>query len=448
MEQRFLSQLIGEEEILSIKPGMFNVLKANLGAGKTTLLFQDKILKTLARAKKNVVYLIHNLNTQEFIANRHMNCARAYDDLDKDGWLAHRKGLNTFGPDDDDYVHVMCYQTFAAIIRKEGTQWLEDIDLIIWDEFDDIRAYYKTETKGLQKLLPQANVQELHSMLSDYSPQSLSSFIKIMKEEVLAPGRIVLIAASASPEIAAALFQNYLNTITFGGAQIQYAAKERIWYNNLRQAIRDGTIHPEPGRVYWCYTTFIWEEQSIAADCRAAHFNPFVLWSVNNQDHRGEWTAERDDWTRRLQTGEQLPDTYDFIIVNGAFSRGIDVTDTRITDWVFAGHSYEEMVQYMRARFNPEREYLPLKMKGMVQFIQDGIPADYYEWHTLDELKELLAEQPLFKDWQQEEANGKEWEGKPFETWSAVRKYYNDRIEKRIHGRARLAQYRFKPTHE
>jgi len=27
----------------------------------------------------------------------------------------------------------MCYQTFAALLRNEGIDWLDDIDLIVWD---------------------------------------------------------------------------------------------------------------------------------------------------------------------------------------------------------------------------------------------------------------------------------------------------------------------------
>lgn len=448
MERQFLSQLIGEEEIMSIQPGKFNVLKANAGAGKTTLLLEDKIIKNFARNRSNVVYLIHNLNTQEFIATRHMTCAKAFDQVDTDNWLLHRKGVKTFEEPNDDYVHIMCYQTFAALIRNEGTQWLDDIDLIIWDEFDDIRSFYKTETNSLQKLLPTANNQLLHSILSDYNPQSLSSFIKIMKEEILEPGRIVLLAASASPEVAAALFQDYLNTITFGEAQIQFAAKERIWYKDLQQAFKDGTIHPAPGRVYWCFTTFIWEEHNVERGAKGVNFDPIVMWSVNNQAHRHEWSSDHDNWDDCLKHNKPLPMNHDFIIVNGAYARGIDITDTRITDWIFAGESYEELVQFMRARFDPEREYLPIKMKGMVQFIQDGIPANYYKWHTLEELKELLIDEPIFKDWREEELNNTKWEGKPFTTWESVKKYYGDKIEHRRFGRNRITQYRFKPTHD
>ena len=447
MPQRYLSELIGEDEILSSKPGRFNIIKANPGAGKTTFLLQEKFLKLFARSNKHVLYLINNINTRDFIANRHKDIAVVYADHPLDGWFAHRDQAGTWGKQDDNHVHVMCYQTFAALIRNKGIKWLDDIDLILWDEFDDIRGFYKNEIKGLKKILKNANTEQLHNLMSEYKNDSLAAFVTAIKDTVLEPGRIVLIAVSATPEIAAVLFQDYVNQITFGGEQIKYEAKLTTWYRDLMEAFNDGTIHPEEGRIYWCFVPYIWHEQVVSRRSSQVNFNPLVLWSANNAEHRDEWTVEQQIWTDCLKKGLPLPhDGHDFIIVNGAFARGIDVTDPRITDWIFAGDSYEDMVQFMRARFDPPRQYLPLKMKGMIQFIQNGIPAVYYDWHTLAELKELLVEQPIFKDWKTEELKDEKWEGKPFETWQAVKKYYEDKIEYRRFGRSKIVQYRFKPN--
>lgn len=448
MPKQYLSELIKEEEILTAKPGRFNALKANPGSGKTTFLLQEKILNLFARSNKHILYLINNMNTRDFIANRHKDVAIVYTDTPLDGWFAHRDQAVNWGPADDNHVHVMCYQTFAALIRNKGTHWLDDIDLILWDEFDDIRSFYKSEIKDLKRILKNANADQLHNLLSEYKNDSLAAFITTIKNVILDPARIVLIAVSATPEVAAVIFQDYLNQITFGGEQIQYQAKETIWYRDLMEAFDNGTIHPEKGRIYWCFVPYIWQEHIVSNKGKDVHFNTLVLWSSSNVSHRNEWTAVQQKWTDSLKRGEPLPqDGHDFIIVNGAFARGIDVNDPRITDWIFAGESYEDMVQFMRARFDPERQYLPLKMKGMVQFIQDGIPAVYYEWHSLDELNILLMDQPIFKDWKMEEAKDNKWEGRPFANWQAVKKYYGDKIEYRRYGKTKIVQYRFKPTH-
>ena len=41
---QYLSQIIQEEELSSIQPGLFNVLKAPRGIGKTTFMFDERIL--------------------------------------------------------------------------------------------------------------------------------------------------------------------------------------------------------------------------------------------------------------------------------------------------------------------------------------------------------------------------------------------------------------------
>ena len=451
MAQQYLSELISDEDILQARPGRFNVIKANPGSGKTTFMFQDKILDKFARDHKHVLYLIHNNATRDFIANRHSDKAVVYTDSPLDGWFAHRDNAGTWGVQDDNHVHVMCYQTFAALIRNKGINWLDDIDFIIWDEFDDIRGFYKSETKHLQKILKKATQEELHSLLERFDDTSLAHFISELKTHVLDPARIVLIAISATPEIAAVLFQDYLNRIIFGGEQIKYEAKETIWFKQLLEMIRNGELLPEPGRVCWCYVTYIWQEQLVYKETTKVGWNSLMLWSESNEQHKDEWSRIQQRWSDSLKNNEPLPnDGHNFIIVNGAFCRGIDVIDPRITDWIFAGDSYEELVQFMRARYNPERQYLPLKLKGLIQFIQNGIPAIYYDWHIIDELKQLLEEQPIFRDWREEEAKGIKWEGKPFETWNAARKYYEERgqIESRQFGRARVRQYRFKPTQD
>jgi len=119
-----------------LRPGAFNILRAPRGWGKTTLMFDDRILK-LARDKRNVCYLVHTKALRDKICLEHPDYCRALTDKDLDGWFDHRrKGIWTI-EDDVCYIRVMCYQTFAAILRKD-TSWLADIDLVIWDEFDDI----------------------------------------------------------------------------------------------------------------------------------------------------------------------------------------------------------------------------------------------------------------------------------------------------------------------
>lgn len=120
-----------------MRPGAFNILRAPRGWGKTTFMFDDRILR-LAREKKNVCYLVHTKVLRDAICEKYPDYTRVFTDEHADGWLIHRHKSMWSAEKDICYIRVMCYQTFAALLRKD-TEWLQDIDLIIWDEFDDIQ---------------------------------------------------------------------------------------------------------------------------------------------------------------------------------------------------------------------------------------------------------------------------------------------------------------------
>lgn len=196
-------------------PGSFNILKAPRGWGKTTFMFDERIL-SFARAKKHVLYLIHNTLMRDKIVADNAEVATVFDNVGIDIWFDYRNKQFWNPEEDDDRVHVMCYQTFAALIRKEGYRWLDDIDLIIWDEFDDIHTYYRKEIQSLKKALPNFSEERLAALLQEGKPNSLVNFIYQIKTHVLDPKKITLLAISASPERAAILFREYINYILKG----------------------------------------------------------------------------------------------------------------------------------------------------------------------------------------------------------------------------------------
>jgi len=132
-----------------------------------------------------------------------------------------------------------------------------------------------------------------------------------------------------------------------------------------------------------------------------------------------------------------VPQPYDFIITTGVLGRGVDIFDYSIQDWICNTSDYEDIVQFNRARFQPENRYLLNGTQGWVEFVQDGFAADYYQWHNLTELKQLLEDHPIFS---------KDAQLKRLTTFAAVKKEYPDLFEKRIHGQNKLTQYRIKPA--
>lgn len=439
----YLSDVITSNDLMLARPGNFNVIRANPGSGKTTFAFDEKVLN-LARAKKHMLYLIHNKLTRDAIVANHADKAVVFEECDVNGWMAHRRNLGGWiGELDEDKIHVMCYQTFAALLRNYDHDWLDDIDVIIWDEFDDIRAFYNGEIKRLRKLLPGLSAEQSAALLGEYNKTSMAAFIQQMKDAVLVPKKIILIALSATPEIAANIFQDTLNYLTFGVVELAYDALNIIYFQSIQVALTDGTLTPAPGKIFWCFTPYIKNEVVIEKLARQAGFKTLMIWSDNNA--KNPLTDEQKIAIKFIKENNMIPEGYDFIIANGTIGRGIDLFDRRVQDWVYCGETYEDQRQFIRARFPPNNCYLPERLRGMDTFVREGIPVTYYEWHTIAELQDLIKTMPLYMD---VEAAGINWEDKPFTTWSAAKKYYDGlgRLESRRYGKSRVTQYRFLPA--
>lgn len=428
---QYLSQIIQEEEIASIVPGRFNVLKAPRGIGKTTFMFDERILQ-FAREKKHIIYLIHNKLSRDSIVEKHRDKAAIYDTVN--GWLLNRKNKDWGSEDDENKIHIMCYQTFSAILRNEGTEWLEDIDLIVWDEFDDIRKYFMKEVNDLKKQLPDFSIDKITALLEMGNDKSMVSFVYKIKTLILDPGKINLLAISATPELAGNLFADYINYILKGKIEEVYDAKKTLYIESVATALKDKVIVADGEHKFWCYTKYINDILRIETLARQCGFNVLSLWAQDNPKYKELWTSEKTEARRLIQQEGLIPPQYDFVVVNDVIGRAIDIVDTNFQDWLCNSNDYEDIGQFLRARFEPERKYLLNNSKALVSFVQEGVPGIYYDWHYIAELRELIVEQPLYRE-----------NGKPFKNWNEARKYFEaqDKIEERVYGKGRMKQYRF-----
>lgn len=433
--EEFLSNIITDEDLSRIQPGEFNIIQAPRGWGKTEFMFDERILQ-FASEKKYVLYLIHNTMTRDAIAAKYKDKVCVYDLNYNSAWFDHRRKHFWTPEEDENKIHIMCYQTFSAILRNVGTDWLDDIELIIWDEFDDIHTWYKRDLKNIKKVLPNFSRDVLVSLLQDGHTASMANFIYQIKRTILEPGRIILLAITATPENAASYFSDYINYIIKGQLEEKYRAQETIFINDVIASLTDGTIAPKNGK-YWCYTRYITEGQAIALNAKARGFNPIVLWSRQNTEWQHNMTEEQKEVLDLIINQGTVPPAYDFIIITAVGNRGINIYDKTIQNWICNSTEYEDIQQFLRARYNPERQYLLEEVRGLVNFTQKGIPEDYFQWHSVKELRKMVEEQPIFS---------KGLDGKPavkLSTFNAVRKEYAENIEKRIYGRCKETQYRF-----
>lgn len=433
--QQFLSSIIQAEDLERIQPGQFNVLKAPRGCGKTTFSFDPRIL-SFSRAKKHIVYLVHTMVLRDNIHLRYPDITAVFADTDLDGWLAHRQKRVWTVENDSDKIHIMCYQTFAALIRRD-TEWLDDIDLIVWDEFDDVQQYYEAEIRQVKKTFPDLKEEKLANLLQEGRHTSIAAFIYSIHTIILEPARIRLIAMSATPEIAASLFGDYINYIMRGKIDEIYDAKETVFIESVSAALNDGLICPNKNMCPWIYTERVTDIMRLQEQFTAKGFHVLTLWSFeNNPDWRGCVTDKQREGLKYINEHHMVPPEYDCVITNQVAGRGIDIYDTRFQDWICNSRNYMDIGQFIRARYAPERKYILSAAKMLVEFVrEDGhFSACYYTWHNKDEIKELLQTYVVYD----------KTFTKQLLTWQAVTKEWGDEIEfeERKYGRAHIKQYR------
>lgn len=436
----FLSEIITDIDLNSVSAGAFNILCSPRGWGKTTFMFDERILN-FSRAKKHVLYLVQNKATRDMIARDHADKAVVFTDAIGDAWFMHRHKSLWTSEADEDKIHVMCYQTFAALLRKEEqAEWLDDIDLIIWDEFDDIKGYYEKEVRQLKKILPSFSYEKLVSLLQAGRPNSIINFVYQIKSVVLEKKKIKLIAISATPENAALYFRDYINYILKGQLEEKFDAQLTYYINSAIDAMHAGEITPEGGRKYWCYAKYVSDVLRIKAAAEAVGFKVLALWSKDNLKYKALFSSEQEEGLNRILNEGLVPEQYDFVITTGVVGRSINVYDTSFQDWICNSDEYEDVAQYVRARFPPQRQYLLESARGLVSFTRNGLAPEYYEWHSIAELRELIKERPIYSAYKEGEKQ------KKLPTFNAVLREYPDLFEQRQYSRKRTTQYRAKPA--
>ena len=291
------------------------------------------------------------------------------------------------------------------------------------------------EVKDLQKQLPGFSIDKITALLEMGNDKSVVSFVYKIKTLILDPGKINLLAISATPELAGNLFADYINYILKGKIEEVYDAKKTLYIESVAAALKDKVIIADDEHKFWCYTKYINDILRIENLARQCGFNVLSLWSHDNPRYKDLWTKDKTEAIQLIQKEGVIPSQYNFVIVNDVIGRTVDIVDTNFQDWLCNSQDYEDIGQFIRARFAPERKYLLNDSKTLVSFVQDGIPGIYYDWHCVSELRELIIEQPLYRE-----------NGKPFKNWNEARKYFEeqDRIEERVYGKGRIKQYRFK----
>lgn len=276
----------------------------------------------------------------------------------------------------------MCYQRLGMKFLKEDTSFLDEIDVICWDECDSVfdfatSAFVKARKSdfarpGVSNAEVLAAIQEFSSR-KEYMPLILlGAWEKLIEEN-----RILCIGLSASPERAYMYYKSLVSASYQGKLEMGYRMSNDIYFCNVLEHVRQ--LLPEPNKGYWCFSPFIGPNQRLVEAAQAQGFNAIELHSPNNVDK--PMTAEQMRVYNMIVTTGMVPPEYNFVVVNKTLARGITIIDSRFSHVIIDSINQSDRIQAARQTFNYQRH---------LKVLAPSIPDEYLRrWLTVEECRKL-----------------------------------------------------------
>ena len=274
--------------------------------------------------------------------------------------------------------------TSAAVrlILKEQTDWLEEIDVICWDECDSIfdfatQAFVRARTTDFAR--KEVSNAEVLAVIQDFSTKKEYMPLILLGawEHLIEDGRIMCIGLSASPERAYMYYKSLVSASYQGKLEVGYRAAHDIYFCNVIEHVSHLT--PELNKGYWCYSPLIERNQRLVEAARNRGFNAIEIHSPNN--------------INKPMTEEQLR-VYNMIVATGLvpaeyLNQWIPVDKCRLLAEYM---NVPEMDKQNRGRimtWNKLKDYLPTlgyKVEQKRKRLDGKLQTCYYitgEWHDV-----------------------------------------------------------------
>lgn len=361
-----------QQQQLKFFRGAYNIIDCGIRTGKTYWAVNH--LKQFSRdGKENrILFLVDTTALKDQIVNEYDNCCDA--DMFWERPKAWGEQVNKIG--------VMCYQALAAKAVKQDLSFLEDIDVICWDECDSIfnfaaQAFSRArKTDFARKDVTNAevlNIIQQYSTKHEYAPLVLLG----AWEKIVVEGRIMCIGLSASPERAREYYKSLVSASNKGKLDAGYRIAADIYYYDLMEHIKQ--LKPLPGHGYWCYSPRIETNRAIVTLANSLGFHAIELHSLQNNDKPMD--AEQVECYNCIVATGLVPLQYDFVVVNAALQRGINIIDKRFNSIIIDSVDSAERIQAARQTFEYTRH---------LKVFAPEVPEDYKQkWLTLPQCREL-----------------------------------------------------------
>jgi hypothetical protein len=224
----------------------------------------------------------------------------------------------------------MCYQGLGQRAIKEQLDFLENIDVICWDECDSIFNFAtQAFTRARKSDFARKNMSNAEVLTAIQSYSTKKEYMPLILlgawEKIIITGRIMCIGLSATPERTRMFYYSLVSASNEGKLEMGYRMAADIYFYNLADHVRN--LSPVIDHGYWCFSPYIEPNQGIVAIAKERGFNAIELHSPNNRDK--PMTAEQMRVYNTIVATGMIPPEYDFVVVNKALERGITIRDKR-----------------------------------------------------------------------------------------------------------------------
>lgn len=374
MENKTITDLATANQLTFI-PGQYNIIGCGIRTGKTYWAIHNLQHYTRDNNLSRILYLVDTNSLKEQICQDYSDYAISADNY----WEP------TIAPAWDvngNKMGVMCYQRLAQYVIQDKLKFLDNIDVICWDECDSIFDFAtQAFSIAYKKDFARAHVkrEEILAIIQQYSSnQAYAPLILLGQwEHIINEGRILCIGLSATPERAKMYYGSLVQSSTRGRLEASYRINGDIFFYDIMALIRE--LSPMPGKGIWCYSPWIETNKTIVEAAKRRGFRAIELHSKNNDD------KPLDDEQRRVYdcivNTSMVPYEYDFVVFNSALLRGINLKDRRFDSTIINSLMREAREQAGRQVFSYQR-YL----KVLIPKVPETFMNRYL---GLDECREL-----------------------------------------------------------
>ena len=365
-----------EQKKLVFRRGDYNILDCGIRTGKTYWAVNNLAQFTRDGNASRVLFLVDTTALKDQLTQEYSDsCVEASDLWQTQGGMwtteecAHKIG-------------VMCYQRLGQEFIRGTTAWLDEIDVICWDECDSIfdfatQAFVKARKTDFARR--DVSNAEVLSVIQSFSTKKEYMPLILLGawEQLIEDGRIMCIGLSASPERAYMYYKSLVSASYQGKLEVGYRIATDVYFTNIIQHVNQ--LQPELNKGYWCFSPFIEPNQRLVEAARARGFNAIELHSPNNEDK--PMTPEQMRVYNMVVATGMIPPEYDFVIVNKALARGITIVDQRFNHVIIDSVNQVDRIQAARQTFQYQRH---------LKVFAPEIPAEFLnQWLTLEKCRQL-----------------------------------------------------------